>query len=80
MTASMRRHGSVTIKPNSSYQKPLAAITIPGVEARNDGDVLRVEPMTAILIKPGCRHRAVGKMRIVNVPIPAFDPDDEWFD
>jgi len=26
------------------------------------------------------RHRAVGKMKIVNIPIPAFDPDDEWFD
>lgn len=34
----------------------------------------------AVLIKPGCRHRAVGKMKILNIPIPAFDPDDEWFD
>jgi hypothetical protein len=33
-----------------------------------------------LFIKPGCRHRAVGKMRIVNVSIPAFDPKDEWFD
>jgi hypothetical protein len=23
---------------------------------------------------------AIGQMRIVNIPIPAFDPDDEWFD
>ena len=45
-----------------------------------DGELIPVKPMTAIFIKPGCRHRAVGKMRIVNVPIPAFDPDDEWFD
>lgn len=45
-----------------------------------DGEMVAVKPMTAIFIKPGCRHRAVGKMRIVNVPIPAFDPDDEWFD
>ena len=45
-----------------------------------DGEMAPVKPMTSILIKPGCRHRAVGKMRIVNVPIPAFDPDDEWFD
>ncbi len=45
-----------------------------------DGDIIPVKPMTTILIKPGCRHRAVGKMRIVNIPIPAFDPDDEWFD
>jgi mannose-6-phosphate isomerase-like protein (cupin superfamily) len=37
-------------------------------------------PVNAVFIKPGCRHRAVGKMRIVNVPIPAFDPNDEWFE
>ncbi len=30
--------------------------------------------------QPGCRHRAVGKMKIVNVSIHAFDPEDEWFD
>ena len=34
----------------------------------------------AILIKPGCRHRAIGAMKIINIPIPAFDPDDEWFE
>jgi mannose-6-phosphate isomerase-like protein (cupin superfamily) len=45
-----------------------------------DGKLVPVKPMTAILIKPGCRHRAVGKMRILNVPVPAFDPSDEWFD
>ena len=45
-----------------------------------DGKIVPVKPFTAIFIKPGCRHRAVGKMRIVNVSIPAFDPEDEWFD
>jgi len=45
-----------------------------------DGDTVPVRPLTAIFIKPGCRHRAVGKLRIVNIPIPAFDPSDEWFD
>lgn len=45
-----------------------------------DGKRVPVQPMTSILIKPGCRHRAVGRMRIVNIPVPAFDPDDEWFD
>lgn len=45
-----------------------------------DGERVPVKPMTSIFIKPGCRHRAVGKMRIVNIPIPAFDPTDEWFD
>ena len=45
-----------------------------------DGDRVPVKPLTAVFIKPGCRHRAVGKMRIVNMPIPAFDAKDEWFD
>ncbi len=45
-----------------------------------DGERVPVRPMTSVLIKPGCRHRAVGRMKIVNVPIPAFDPADEWFD
>jgi mannose-6-phosphate isomerase-like protein (cupin superfamily) len=45
-----------------------------------DGARVPVKPMTSILIKPGCRHRAVGQMRIINIPIPAFDANDEWFD
>ena len=45
-----------------------------------DGEKISVTPFTAIFIKPGCRHRAVGNMKIVNVSIPAFDPEDEWFD
>ena len=45
-----------------------------------DGERVPLRPMTSVLIKPGCRHRAVGELKIVNVPIPAFDPDDEWFD
>jgi len=45
-----------------------------------DGELHPVKPMTTILIKPGCRHRAVGQLKIVNIPVPAFDPHDEWFD
>ena len=45
-----------------------------------DGERFPVKPLTAIFIKPGCRHRAIGRMKILNVPIPAFDPHDEWFD
>ena len=45
-----------------------------------DGRKYDVAPGDAILIKPGCRHRALGAMKIINVPIPAFDPADEWFD
>jgi mannose-6-phosphate isomerase-like protein (cupin superfamily) len=45
-----------------------------------DGRRVPVRPMTAILIKPGCRHRAVGRIKTVVIAMPAFDPQDEWFD
>jgi len=47
-----------------------------------DGEKIPVKPLTSVLINPGCRHRAVGKLRVVNIPVPAFDPadKDEWFD
>jgi mannose-6-phosphate isomerase-like protein (cupin superfamily) len=45
-----------------------------------DGQLFPIKPMSAVLIKPGCRHRALGKLKIINVPIPAFDERDEWFD
>jgi mannose-6-phosphate isomerase-like protein (cupin superfamily) len=49
-------------------------------EMELDGCRIPVKPMSAIYIKPGCRHRAIGKLRILNIPIPAFDQADEWFD
>ena len=45
-----------------------------------DGKLFPIKPMTAIYIRPGCRHRAIGRVRIVNIPVPAFDESDEWFD
>ena len=45
-----------------------------------DGEKIPVKPLSAVMIKPGCRHRAVGKLKIVNIPVPAFDPHDEHFD
>jgi mannose-6-phosphate isomerase-like protein (cupin superfamily) len=45
-----------------------------------DGERVPVKPNASVLIKPGCRHRAVGRMRILNIPIPAFDAADEHFD
>ena len=45
-----------------------------------DGDRVDVAPGTSVLIKPLCRHRAVGELQVIVVAIPAFDPDDEWFD
>ena len=49
-------------------------------EIELDGERFPVKPLTAIYLKPGCRHRAIGNLRIINVPVPPFDPKDEWFD
>ena len=45
-----------------------------------DGECISVKPMDTIFIKPYCRHRAVGKMKVINIPIPAFNSEDEHFD
>jgi mannose-6-phosphate isomerase-like protein (cupin superfamily) len=45
-----------------------------------DGEEHPVSAGDAILIKPYCRHRAKGDLKLINVPIPTFDPADEWFD
>ncbi len=45
-----------------------------------DGESFPLKPGMSVMIKPGCRHRAVGDLKIINVPVPKFDPEDEWFD
>jgi mannose-6-phosphate isomerase-like protein (cupin superfamily) len=52
----------------------------PGAAIELDGDRVPVRPGSAVMIRPGVRHRAAGRMRILNVVVPPFDPDDEWFD
>ena len=43
-----------------------------------DGKIIPLKPMTSVMIRPGCVHRAIGKLRIINVPMPPFDPADEF--
>ncbi|HYG75980.1 MAG TPA: cupin domain-containing protein [Planctomycetota bacterium] len=45
-----------------------------------DGKKYPVKPGMAVMIRPGTRHRAVGKMKILNFVVPPFDERDEWFD
>ena len=45
-----------------------------------NGESHPVKRGSAVLINAGTRHKAVGKLRIVVVAIPPFDPDDEFFD
>ena len=43
MTASMQRQGGVTISPNNSLLQTLPTVSLPGVQVRRDGDVIRIE-------------------------------------
>lgn len=45
-----------------------------------DDQIIPVRPGVCVVIPPGVRHRAVGKMKVLIVVLPKFDPDDEWFD
>jgi len=45
-----------------------------------DDELIPVHPGRCIVIPPGIRHRAVGKMKVLIVVLPEFDPEDEWLD
>lgn len=52
----------------------------PDAQMELDGARVPVSPGKAVLIPPGVRHRAIGKMRVLVIVFPKFDPTDEWFD
>ncbi len=52
----------------------------PDARFQLDNEIIPIRPGQCILIRPGTRHRAVGKMTVLIVVFPKFDPDDEWFD
>ncbi|MBO7146803.1 MAG: cupin domain-containing protein [Lentisphaeria bacterium] len=45
-----------------------------------DNEKIPVKPGMSVYIQKYCRHRALGALKIANVSIPVFDPEDEWFD
>lgn len=45
-----------------------------------DGETIEVHPGMCVMIRPGTRHRAIGKMKVLIVVLPKFDPADEWLD
>jgi mannose-6-phosphate isomerase-like protein (cupin superfamily) len=51
-----------------------------GAAIELDGELVPVRPGVAVMIPPGVRHRAVGRMTILNFVVPPFDPADEWLD
>jgi mannose-6-phosphate isomerase-like protein (cupin superfamily) len=45
-----------------------------------DDEMVSIKPGICIVIPPGVRHRAIGRMTVLIVVLPKFDPEDEWFD
>ena len=50
----------------------------PDARMQLDDDFVPVRPGMCIVIPPGVRHRAVGRMRVVIFVLPKFDPADEF--
>jgi mannose-6-phosphate isomerase-like protein (cupin superfamily) len=52
----------------------------PDARMQLDDEIVSVHVGMCILIRPGTRHRAIGKMKVLIVCLPKFDEQDEWFD
>jgi mannose-6-phosphate isomerase-like protein (cupin superfamily) len=52
----------------------------PDAQMQLDDERIPVRPGMCIMIRPGVRHRAVGRMSVLIFVLPKFDPADEWFD
>jgi mannose-6-phosphate isomerase-like protein (cupin superfamily) len=52
----------------------------PDARMQLDDEYVDVRPGLCVLIPPGVRHRAIGKMKVLIVATPKFDPADEWLD
>jgi len=75
----------ISVDAKAHYHKHMTEIYYflecgPGATIELNGTPHPVKPGMAVLIRPGTRHRAVGRMKILNVVIPPFDKADEWFD
>jgi len=52
----------------------------PDAKLQLDDQIIPVRTGMCVLIRPGVRHRAIGRMQILNIVWPKFDPADEWYD
>ncbi len=52
----------------------------PGARMQLDDQIVPVHAGMCVMIRPEVRHRAMGRMRVLIVVLPKFDPRDEWFD
>ena len=52
----------------------------PRARMQLDDELIPVEPGTCIVIPPGVRHRAIGRMKVLIFVLPKFEASDEWED
>jgi mannose-6-phosphate isomerase-like protein (cupin superfamily) len=50
----------------------------PDARMQLDDDLIPVKAGMCVMIPPGVRHRAIGKMKVLNIVFPKFDPSDEF--
>ena len=75
----------ISVEARTHYHKRQTEIyyfleCTPDAQMELNGKLYPVKPGTAVMVRPGTRHRAVGRMKILNVVVPPFDKRDEWFD
>jgi mannose-6-phosphate isomerase-like protein (cupin superfamily) len=51
-----------------------------GARMQLDDDMIPLRPGVCVMIPPGVKHRAIGRMKVLIVVLPKFDPLDEWLD
>ena len=52
----------------------------PDAQMQLDEEKISVHPGMCVMIPPGTRHRAIGRMKVLIVVFPKFDASDEYLD
>ena len=73
----------VSVDAKTHFHKRLTEIYYvlecePGAAMELDGERVPVHTGMSVYIPPYTRHRAVGRMKVLVVALPQFDPADEW--
>ena len=67
------------------YHRKLTAVyyvleCIADARMQLDQELIPVRVGSCILIRPETHHRALGRMQMLTLVLPKFDPSDEWYD
>ena len=66
ITASTRARGGATITANNSIRQSLSMVSIPGLDVRQDGEVIRIEIPSDKLFQPGTAQLLTDGYRILD--------------